>query len=228
MAPMYAAEVVKACIALQVSDHTYLARPTEQTSGGVVHSIAVKERGCAAQQASMSCAPRPAACSRQKGTTVVLQWKWQLETTLLLGRSDLTERLFPRIFPVFWGQAVRAPTPGNGLHSLLQEQYTRSPRLCQWDNDPYLPSQRPIFLWEFWCVFSISWDQAIRATTPGSMGATSACRHFPDLLRSCHEPRLTTKDENEPRVRQDGILSHIYFRSRYGAEPCSRPQPWPN
>ena len=63
-----------------------------------------------------------------------------------------------------------------------QEQYTRSPRLCQWDNDPYLPSQRPIFLWEFWCVFSISWGQAIRATTPGSMGATSTVDISPNLL----------------------------------------------
>ena len=32
--------------------------------------------------------------------------------------------------------------------------------------------------------------------------------------RSRHDPRLTTKDENEPRVGQDAILSNIYFRSR--------------
>ncbi len=37
----------------------------------------------------------------------------------------------------------------------------------------------------------------------------------PSLPRSYHEPRLTTKDENEASVRQDGILSHIYFRSSH-------------
>ena len=34
------------------------------------------------------------------------------------------------------------------------------------------------------------------------------------LGRSRHDPRLTTKDENEPRVGQDGILSYSHFRSK--------------
>ncbi|MCK4450288.1 MAG: hypothetical protein KAX26_06825, partial [Anaerolineae bacterium] len=53
---------------------------------------------------------------------------------------------------------------------------------------------------------------ALRGTLAkvGQQISGQACLY---LGRSRHDPRLTTKDENEPRVGQDGILSHSHFQS---------------
>jgi hypothetical protein len=58
-------------------------------------------------------------------------------------------------------------------------------------------------------------DTIVHFPIRGNLGLIN----FPNFSRSCYEPRLTTKDENEPRVGQDAILSHIYFRRRYISTP---------
>jgi len=45
------------------------------------------------------------------------------------------------------------------------------------------------------------------------------------MRSSGHDPGVTTKDENEPRVGQDGILSHSYFRNRMRSRGTTPKEP---